>query len=261
VCLRRLSPLEAAALERAQAIRGECGGNDAEALARLFEDHKVPDDGTPRGRVEMLLCATAHHWLPGLRGPLDVPGLCEIHGYEDAGFRQLLVDPWRVSRDQVGHFLTAANMCLHPEVVRQQRLGVAIRSMIGAAPEMPDSEVAMRLAIGHEKAPDPWRYNPFTPWWVRQQFRSAGDHDLAAFRAALSWAAEHEPIDVEALYARAVAIGPGTGTGNSAADLTLTLLGYAFAQRVQGGAFPGRGAMAAWIRAHIAAPHSSTRLR
>ena len=128
--------------------------SDLDALARLFEDDRVEDDGTVGGRATALFEATERKLIPGLQTalPFSDTGFAGDRGKGGAGFR----DPWPSSRNQVGHFLTAVRLSLAPDVVHQPIpvLG-SIRAIVGAPREMGDSEVALRLAIGHEKAPDP----------------------------------------------------------------------------------------------------------
>lgn len=255
----RLPERDVRHLARVGAIRAACGGNDAQALARFFEDEQIGDDGTPTGRVEALLAATAHRWLAGRRTPLDLPGLCEVRGAGDTGFRQELRDPWPCSRDQIGHFLTAVGLRLVPGVVRQRRLMWSVRDLVGAPPGMSDVEVAIRLAIGHEKVADPWRFDPRTPWQVRRQFDSATTRDVAVFASALAWAADRPGLCLSDVQSRLADVQPGSGTGNSHADLVLTFLGFVFAERVERGLFSTNAQMARWVHQHVAADDGGPR--
>ena len=94
-------------LRRIRAIRRGLGRNDAETLARLFTDHRIIDDGTLIGCVCAILEATEHRWFPQILMFMDVPGLYELCGASDRGFRSAFRDPWACGRDQIGHFLTA----------------------------------------------------------------------------------------------------------------------------------------------------------
>jgi hypothetical protein len=128
--------------------------SDLEALARLFEDGAIEDDGSPRGRLEALLEATERRTIPGLHTalPFGDSGFAGDRRPGGAGFR----DPWASSRNQVGHFLTAVRLQTAPEVVSRAvpALG-SIRALVGAPAGMQDAEVALRLTIGHEKVTDP----------------------------------------------------------------------------------------------------------
>ncbi|HKC73062.1 MAG TPA: hypothetical protein VKF37_02540 [Chloroflexota bacterium] len=127
---------------------------DLEALALLFEDDGIVDDGTVAGRLGALLRATERRIMPGLQTaiPFGDTGFAGERRPGGAGLR----DPWPASRNQVGHFLTAVGLQVAPEVVSRPLpvLG-SIRHILGAPAAMSDSEVALRLTIGHEKVPDP----------------------------------------------------------------------------------------------------------
>ncbi len=239
-------------LVRIAAVRPEADGNDAEALARLFEDPAIRDDDTVRGRLEALLQATEHRWLPIFHTPLDVPGLYEAPGYGDEGFRAELKDPWAASSDQVGHFLTAVALALNPQLVGATRFGFSSRRWVGAPADMPDAEVALRLAIGHEKRADPGRFDPLILLKLRRQFASTTDADVVAFHHALGALATAD-LDVAEAVRRLSAIAVGDEAGNSSADLLLSLLGYRLAQLVREGAFADRSQVATWIRENVLA--------
>lgn len=127
---------------------------DLEALALLFEDDGIVDDGTIVGRVRALLRATERRTIPGLQTglPFGDTGFAGDRRPGGAGFR----DPWPASRNQVGHFLTAVGLHIAPEAVSRPIpvLG-SIRAIVGAPATMSDREVALRLTIGHEKIADP----------------------------------------------------------------------------------------------------------
>jgi len=127
---------------------------DLEALARLFEDDGILDDGTVGGRVYAILEATGRRSIPGLQTavPFGDVGFAGDRRLGGAGFR----DPWPASRNQPGHFLTAVGLSFAPEIVsRPIPLLGSIRAMVGAPDTMSDAEVALRLSIGHEKVADP----------------------------------------------------------------------------------------------------------
>ena len=127
---------------------------DLEALALLFEDDSIVDDGTVAGRLDALLRATERRSMPGLQTaiPFGDTGFAGERRPGGAGLR----DPWPASRNQVGHFLTAVGLQVAPEVVsRPVPVLGSIRHILGAPAAMSDREVALRLTIGHEKVPDP----------------------------------------------------------------------------------------------------------
>ena len=148
--------LRAVARNRARIRRlAETAPSDLEALALLWDDDAIVDDGTLTGRLRAILRATERNSIPGLQTRIlfsdtGFAGDQRLHGGK--GFR----DPWPSSRNQVGHFLTAVRLQFAPEIVSQPipLLG-SIRRIVGAAAAMSDAEVAARLAIGHEKATDP----------------------------------------------------------------------------------------------------------
>lgn len=128
--------------------------SDLDALARLFEDDAILDDGTLCGRVYALLAATERRLIPGLQTAIFFgdSGFAGDRTHGGSGFR----DPWPSSRNQVGHFLTAVGLQMIPTVVsRPIPILGSIRAIVGAPAAMGDEEVALRLSIGHEKAPDP----------------------------------------------------------------------------------------------------------
>ncbi len=148
--------LGAVARNRARIRRlAETAPSDLEALALLWDDDAIVDDGTVVGRLRAILRATERSSIPGLQTRIlfsdtGFAGDQRLHGGK--GFR----DPWPSSRNQVGHFLTAVRLQFAPEIVSQPipLLG-SIRRIVGAPAAMSDAEVAARLAIGHEKATDP----------------------------------------------------------------------------------------------------------
>jgi len=127
---------------------------DLEALALLFEDDGIVDDGTIPGRLRAILQATERKTIPGLQTalPFGDSGFAGDRRLDGAGFR----DPWPASRNQVGHFLTAVGLRFAPEIVARPIpfLG-SIRAIVRAPAATSDEDVALRLAIGHEKMADP----------------------------------------------------------------------------------------------------------
>lgn len=241
-------------LRRIRHIRAESGGNDAETLARLFEDREIRDDGSLGGRIDALLEATEHRWLPRIHTPLDVPGLYEVRGFSHNGFRPEFEDPWPGSRDQVGHLLTAFALAVRPETVDARRLAVRVRDLVGAPRGMPRTEVALRLTIGHEKRPDPGRHDPLILLKLRRQFASATDDDVASFVAAVERVVDGAPGgDLAAAPGPLTSIHVGSGTGNSRQDLRLSIAAYVLAELVTTGRLAAGADVAAWIRRNLKA--------
>lgn len=140
---------------RVVAIRREAGEDDAEALARLFEDPAIGDgnDQSAVGRLRIILGATERPGIKGLHTGLP---------FLDVGFRgdrrrggAGLRDPWPPSGNQVGHFLTAVGLAFHPAKVAEPVFGLPMRGWLGADPGMSDERVGRRLTVGHELSPDP----------------------------------------------------------------------------------------------------------
>jgi hypothetical protein len=138
---------------RVAALRHEANGNDAEALARLFEDGVFRDDGSAASRLRTILEATERRVVKGLQTALP---------FGDHGFRgdrarggTGLRDPWASSRNQVGHFLTAVGLAFRPEMVAEPVFGLPMRTWLGADPALSDEQVGKRLTVGHEFSPDP----------------------------------------------------------------------------------------------------------
>jgi hypothetical protein len=238
-------------LRRIHEIRREAGGDDAETLARLFEDEAILGDGSARGRTEAILNATEHHWIKGLRTFVDMPGLNECKGFSDCGFRAEFQDPWPCSRDQVGHILTAIGLTLHPETVETGKFGRRVRDWVQAPAEMSNEEVALRLIIGHEKEPDPRIPDPLVLPKVRRQFASATDDDVAAFRQACAALEPGGSLDLDEIAAQLGGIQVGRGRGNSLQDLYLSFAGTFLAHLIEAGRFSTRHEIARWVRQHL----------
>ena len=139
--------------KRIGVIKSEAG-TDLEALARIFEDDKIVDDGSIASRLQAILAATEHLLIPGLQTGIKFgdTGFAGDQTKGGTGFR----DPHSSSRNQVGHFLTAVGLQFSPAVVsRRIPYFGNIRSMVQAPASMSDADVALRLTIGHEKIPDP----------------------------------------------------------------------------------------------------------
>jgi hypothetical protein len=134
-------------------IRDEASGDDAEALARLFEDPGLGDEDSAAARLQTILEATERRLIKGLHTGLP---------FSDRGFRgdrarggSGLRDPWEPSRNQVGHFLTAVRLAFRLETVAEPVLGRPMRAWLGADPALSDEQVGKRLTVGHELSMDP----------------------------------------------------------------------------------------------------------
>jgi hypothetical protein len=253
--IKRDDPVAVHNIRRIQALNQEASWDDAETLARMFEDDAIISPDSVLGRLDAILEATEHRWIQGWRTFMDFPGLYECNGFSDRGFRDAFKDPWACSREQAGHFLTAVGLVLHPQKLEGRIFFRRLRDWAGAPKEMSTAEVALRLVIGHEKAPDPGVPDPLVLPKVRRQFRSCTDGDLAAFHRALEalgrdWVFSFAKVDP---YMSQIEVG--SARGNSCQDLYLSLAAYHFVQLLKGGQFLDRGAMARWVRDNLKADH------
>lgn len=134
---------------------GQIEGDDLQRLAGMFDDQQIVDDGTVAGRLDAILDVTSHMVIPGLQTGIEFSdtGFRGTRDPNGPGFR----DPHRSSQNQPGHFLTAVGLLFRPEIVSRPipLWGATIRDLVHAPRAMSDEEVALRLTIGHEKAPDP----------------------------------------------------------------------------------------------------------
>jgi hypothetical protein len=196
-----------------------------ETLARMFTDPYITDDGSIPGRLRAILNATQHRFVPGLHTGADL-GL--------SGFRAEFEDPWETSRDQAGHFLTAARLAFDPAFLSNPIFPV----LLGATG---DNDIPLRLIIGHEKEPDPPQVTKINLKTLaailrcyRVQYRSTAEEDIDHFRAG----------DLDAIQV-------GTGQGNSMADLRLSYKGWIFGGWIAEDRFRSKEEIASWIRTEL----------
>jgi hypothetical protein len=188
---------------------------DIEALARMFTDSKIIDDSTLTGRVHSIFDATEHTFIPGLHTGIE---------FGQTGFRKEFHDPWKSSMNQVGHFLTAVRLAFDPGFPNDPFL-LTILDAWG------DSDIPLRLIIGHEKEPDPAILDILAGF--RAQYKATTEEDIANFRAG----------NLEAIKV-------GTGRGNSMADLKLSYKGWILGRWIAEGRFT-KQQVADWIRHSI----------
>jgi hypothetical protein len=263
---------------RAEKLAG--GSDDCEALALLFSDPGIIDDGTVPGRLREILAITEHLAIPGLQTRIR---------FHDRGFRGEPTpggpgfrDPWPKSDNQVGHFLSAVGMNFQPDVVRRAVGGVGptVRTLLGAPDTMSDREVVQRLVIGHEKAPDPAVDAPGTAVGVlgrlgsgsplraivetavgeaisvvsgfRRQFEAVTESDMSAWVAALSAMGNNSVINLVAAEPHLAKIPINYSfSGNSIQDLRLSLCGWYLGQAIAANRFPSREDVAKWVRINL----------
>lgn len=263
---------------RIAAIRQGAKNNDAEALARMFEDTSIVDDGTVQGRLRAILNATERSFIPGLQTGIAFSdeGFKGDRSPGGAGFR----DPHPSSRNQVGHFLTAVGLSFNPAKVEEIFMGRRLRDWSGASKSMSQEEVALCLIIGHELAPDPsitdamvgaaigGTKGPPRPGptgavvgavsailnGFKRQFKQATDQDVLAFRQANVALGTAQAIDMSAAE---IALKPIKDKinpklrGNSVQDLRLSLAGWNLGQLISARKFATGGNVAEWVRLNL----------
>ncbi len=237
-------------------------GSDLDALAAMFEDDEIVDDGTVSGRLQTILTITKHLVIPGLKTGLP---------FGDTGMAKKFQDPWESSRNQVGHFLTAVGLEYEPEAVSRpipavllahrhytsldgtiralvevilrrpspvsdlveqflaDPTAITVRNLVGASETLSDCDVALRLTIGHELAPDPGIGHAFAIAFAglaqyhktglaetivrvfvetlvqiraviegfRRQYQAATDEDVLAWNEALQALGTAQELDLE----------------------------------------------------------------
>lgn len=252
--------------------------NNVEVLALLFESNEIKDDGTVSGRLKTILEITESSLVPGLQTgkPFEK---------SDEGFKEEYKDPWPSSRNQAGHFLTAVGFGFDPSVVQRNMAGKPIRFWIGAPKSMSDEEVAIRLMIGHEKAPDPGyfravgecmlensegkrvTYPESTPsidcmgeapyrmlQGFRKQFNRATDKDVKQFlelrKKITKKDLKSEDLEGIETYVQSVNINP-EDQGCSRQDMRLSIMGWVLGELIRNGKFGSRTEVAEWLRKYL----------
>jgi Domain of unknown function (DUF4157) len=268
--------------ERIAAIRQEARNNDAEALARMFEDTYIVDDGTVQGRLRAILNATENSFIPGLQTGIEFSdeGFKGDRSPGGAGFR----DPHPSSRNQVGHFLTAVGLSFNPAKVEEIFMGRRLRDWLEAPNSMSKEEVALRLIIGHELAPDPSIKDAMIGAAIggviggiigppgsgptsaaldaaramldgfKRQFKQATDQDVLAFRQANVALGTALTMDMSAAETALKPIKDKINPklrGNSVQDLRLSLAGWNLGQLISAGKFATGGDVAKWVRLNL----------
>jgi hypothetical protein len=191
----------------------------------MFTDAQIVDDATVAGRLHAILAATEHRFIPGLHVGASI-GM--------TGFRKEFEDPWPDSTDQVGHFLTAVRLAFDAQFLSNPIFPLLLGG-IG------DTDMPLRLIIGHEKKPDPSDVNKISLRTLitvlhcfHAQYRSVSIEDIANF-----------------LEGHLEMIQVGNGLGNSMADLRLSYKGWQFGHGVSEGKLKSNEVAAHWIRTEI----------
>lgn len=196
-----------------------------EALARMFTDEEILDDGTVSGRLRAILGASERWRAPGIHTAIS---------FGMSGFKTEYLDPWEESKNQVGHFLTAVRLAFDDRF-----LSIPVYPLLLGG--FGRKDMALRLIVGHEKAPDPVEPTSLRAKNIvdairgfRAQYRSATSEDVSNFLAG-----------------RLEAIEVGDGLGNSMADLQLSYKGWVFGKMVASGQIDSKAVAADWIRREL----------
>jgi hypothetical protein len=185
---------------------------DVDALAKMFTDSGIKDDGTLKGRFMVIFQATEHWAIPGLQTGIE---------FGFSGFKKEFHDPWPSSSNQVGHFLTAVRLAMDSSVTDNLILLTVLNAWF-------DDERALRLIIGHEKRADPGALDMSIGF--REQYESTTAADIENFKKG-----ELNKIKV------------GTGKGNSMADLVLSHKGWLLGRMIVEDKMKTREEVAKWI--------------
>ena len=184
---------------------------DVDALAQMFTDSKIKDDGTVVGRFTVIFRATKHWLIPGLQTGIE---------FGFSGFKKKFHDPWPSSSNQVGHFLTAVRLAMDSSVI-----DIIMLTILNA---WFDSDVALRLIIGHEKKADPSWLDMSAGF--REQYESTTKADIKNFKKG-----DLKKIKV------------GKGKGNSMADLDLSHKGWLLGRMVVEGKMKSNQEVSKWL--------------
>lgn len=228
----------------------------------------------PVARLHTILDATEHNVIRGLQTGGSV------QNWGDTGFRREFQDPHPSSANQVGHFLTAVRLGFDPNSVTrsvaprtslrpsEQGLGdrlraalgrgvqrdiilrsVGIRDIVDPFGRFSNEEVALRLMIGHEKAPDPL---PLQPEQILRQFSRATAADVQVFRQAERALGSGHRLDIASamIILRQIRVDPSM-RGNSYQDLALSLVGWRFGRLLREGHFTSSTQAADWLRVNL----------
>lgn len=241
-------------------LRAESSNEDVEALARMFEDSRILGTKSPNGRMDAVLAAMERPDVPGSKTGVFFgdEGFYGDQRKNGCGFR----DPHPKSRNQVGHFLTAVGLGYDPDQIYRTKWGVSLSALLGVSAGDSSQAVAIRLIVGHEKAPDPDdRDNRFMLLQgFLAQFHRATDSDIQAFldaEAALADRPEvcqNTSLDLKKAepFLRKIEIHPDW-QGNSIQDLRLSLMGWHLGRMVRAGCFTQSDEIGRWLRKNLAA--------
>jgi hypothetical protein len=207
----RIAKEDAHNVKRIEQIK-QATSTDVAALARIFTDSKIKDDGTLVGRFTVIFRATEHWAIRGLQTGIK---------FGFSGFKKEFQDPWPSSSNQVGHFLTAVRLAMDSSVTNDLILIAILDAWF-------DDERALRLIIGHEKRADPGALDMSVGF--REQYKSTTKADIENFKKG-----DLSKIKV------------GKGKGNSMADLALSYKGWLLGRMVAEGKMKSKQEVSNWI--------------
>ncbi len=180
----------------------------------------------------------------------------------------------------MGHFLTAVGLSFNSAKVEEIFMGRRLRDWLEAPDSMSKEEVALRLIIGHELAPDPSITDAMIGGafgggisppgsgpagaaagaahamlnGFKRQFKQATDQDVLAFRQANVALGTALTMDMSAAETALKPIKDKINPklrGNSVQDLRLSLAGWNLGQLISAGKFATRGDVAKWVRLNL----------
>jgi hypothetical protein len=190
-----------------------------------------------------------------------------VSGWHDEGFNPLFKDPWPSSDNQVGHFLTAVNLGADPNFVgkKSNLLGFlsqmsqmnpgpeTVRDYLWAPASLSNTEVSIRLIVGHEKEAD--SKNPLN---FITQFDAATSEDVQVFKKAEEALGSGAKLNLDAALKvlkgdennKGITVD-SSKEGNSYQDLLLSLVGWRLGQDIASGKINDRKEVATWIRTNL----------
>jgi hypothetical protein len=207
----RIAKEDAHNVKRIKQIK-QATSTDVDALAKIFTDSKIKDDGTLVGRFTAIFRATEHWAIPGLQTGIK---------FGFSGFKKEFHDPWPSSSNQVGHFLTAVRLAMDSSVTNDLILIAILDAWF-------DDKRALRLIIGHEKRADPSAFHMSVGF--REQYKSTTKADIENFKKG----------DLSKIRV-------GKGKGNSMADLALSYKGWLLGRMVAEGKMKSMQEVSDWI--------------
>ncbi|GAB1471724.1 hypothetical protein MASR2M66_26020 [Chloroflexota bacterium] len=182
--------------------------NSVEDLANLFISDSLTGD-SPQERLNAIL-----------NGTRNGTGLYFSETFDDKGFKMEFKDPNAGSRNQVGHFLSAASLA-------NKTYGNPVAEY-----------AALSLIIDHEMYPDPTNIN-FAAF-LKQGWSGLSNNLHQHFLTG-----EEENFKI-------IMTASKNGNGNSIEDLRLSYQGWIFGRSVKNGTIKTRDDAGKWITLHLA---------